>query len=228
LIDQDKRKLRDGFLLSISFLLILWIIKLIEITFNISFSSQGLVPRDLSSWPGLFFTPLLHADLLHLFNNSVPLFVAIIGIMYFYRKSALFIMASSWLVTNVLVWIFAKGGYHIGASGLVYAYISFLFFGGAFSNNRNLLGLSLVLIFAYGTMIWGIFPVENNVSWESHLIGGVVGMAYALIYRKKSIPPKKFDWEDEDDIEDMTDEDINKLIEEKRAIRYQFIPKEKS
>jgi len=137
-------------------------------------------------------------------------------------------MASSWLVTNVLVWIFAKGGYHIGASGLVYAYISFLFFGGAFSNNRNLLGLSLVLIFAYGTMIWGIFPVENNVSWESHLIGGVVGMAYALIYRKKSIPPKKFDWEDEDDIEDMTDEDINKLIEEKRAIRYQFIPKEKS
>ncbi|MBT6835277.1 MAG: rhomboid family intramembrane serine protease [Bacteroidetes bacterium] len=228
MIDQDKRKLRDGFLLSISFLLILWIIKLIEITFNISFSSLGLVPRDLSSWAGLFFTPLLHADLLHLFNNSVPLFVAIIGIMYFYRKSALFIMASSWLVTNILVWIFAKGGHHIGASGLVYAYISFLFFGGAFSNNRNLLGLSLVLIFAYGTMIWGIFPVENNVSWESHLIGGVVGMAYALIYRKKSIPPKKFDWEDEDDIEDMTDEDINKLIEEKRAIRYQFIPKEKS
>lgn len=147
--------------------------------------------------------------------------------MYFFRKSALFIMGSSWIVTNILVWIFAKGGYHIGASGLVYAYISFLFFGGAFSNNRNLLGLSLVLIFTYGTMIWGIFPVETNVSWESHLIGGVVGMAFAFLYRKKSIPPEKFDWEDDDDFDEMSDDEINELIEEKRTIRYHFIPRKK-
>ncbi|MBL6964349.1 MAG: rhomboid family intramembrane serine protease [Bacteroidetes bacterium] len=227
MVDQDKKKLRDGFFLSISFLLILWIVELVEINFNLNFSNLGLYPRDPSTLGGLFFTPFIHSDLTHLFNNSVPLFVAIIGIMYFYRSSAYFIMGSSWLVTNMLIWFFAREGNHIGASGLVYAYISFLFFGGAFSNNRNLLGLSLVLIFAYGTMIWGIFPVENNVSWESHLIGALVGMVYAFLFRKKSIQPEKFDWEDEDDLDDMTDEEINELIEEKRKIRYQFIPKKK-
>jgi membrane associated rhomboid family serine protease len=226
---EDKRKIRDGFLLSISFIFILWIVKLIEINFHISFAHLGLYPRDPSSLAGLFFTPFIHADLAHLFNNSVPLFVAIIGIMYFYRKSAIQIMILSWFITNILVWIFAKEGNHIGASGLVYAYLSFLFFGGAFSNNKNLLGLSLVLVFAYGTMIWGVFPVETNVSWESHLIGAIVGGVFAFLYRKKGIPPEKYDWEDEeDDIDEMTDEEINELIEQNRKIKYHFIPRRKS
>ncbi|MFC2113972.1 rhomboid family intramembrane serine protease [Bacteroidota bacterium] len=229
MIDQDKKKLRDGFYFSVSFLLIFWIIKLVEINFNLDFSRYGIFPRRISGLWGILFTPFLHKDLHHLFNNSVPFFVSIIGIFYFFRKSSLTILAGIWLITHILIWFVAGNGYHIGASGLVYGFMSFLFFGGAFSNNRNLLGLSLVIIFAYGTMFWGILPVETAVSWESHLMGAIVGMLFAFIFRKQGIPPEKFDWEeDEENVDDLTDEEIDELIDEKTKIKYRFIPGKKT
>ena len=226
---EEKKKLIDGVYLAVPFILIILIIKLVEISFDLSFASYGLYPRRLSGLPGIILTPLLHKDLMHLFNNAVPLFVSIVGIFYFYRKVSYQIFIIIYLVTQFLIWIFARDSYHIGASGLVYGLMAFLFFASAFSNNKNMLALSLILIFAYGAMFWGILPVENNVSWESHLIGAIVGFGVAIIYRKQGPKPEKFDWEDEeDDLDEMTDDEINELIEQKRRevkVKYWYRPK---
>ena len=215
---EEKKKIKDGLFLALSFILILWIVKLIEINFDISFVKYSMYPRKLSGLKGIVTTPLIHENLMHLFNNSVPLFVSIIGIMYFFRKHAFQIFALIYLVTHFIIWLTAPQSFIIGASGLVYAYLSFLFFVSAFSNNKNMLALSLILIFAYGTMIWGIIPVNTNISWESHLIGAITGFVFAIIYKNKGPKEEKFDWEDEEEfdeeknIDQMDDDEINELI----------------
>lgn len=173
---------------------------------------------------GIITAPLVHKDLMHLFNNSVPLLVAIFAIAYFYHKAYLRILLFSYILTHILIWLLARGdSYHIGASGLVYTYLSFLFFGSAFSSNKSMLALSLIIIFLYGAMVWGILPVETNISWESHLMGAIIGLLFAFIYRKQIPPEKKFDWEEEEDnIDDMTDEEIDELIDQKLNVKYWY------
>ena len=110
----------------------------------------------------------------------------------------------SYLVTGILVWITARASYHIGASGLIYSFGSFLFFSGIIRANINLLAISLLVTFLYGSMVWGIFPYRPDMSWESHLTGVIIGLLMAFHYRHEGPQPTKFMTdleEDEDEVE---------------------------
>lgn len=206
MIDKiEKEKIRTGLKVAIFFIAVLWIFKMVEVSFDISFVKLGIYPRDVKGLIGIITVPFIHKDFMHLFNNTVPLFLSIMAIIYFFRPAAFNILIFIYLTTNVLIWIFARENYHIGASGLVYAYLSFLFFGGAFATNRNLLAISLIIIFLYGSLFWGILPVDTTISWESHLIGAIMGLVFSFIYRKHAIVEKKYDWEDEEDDDDDFD-----------------------
>ena len=37
----------------------------------------------------------------------------------------------------------------------------------------------------YGGMVWGILPLEKGVSWESHLLGGIVGLGLSFLFRNQ-------------------------------------------
>src|SRR5690625_7988464 len=91
-------------------------------------------------------------------------------IIHFYKKISAPVIALIWLLTGFLVWIFAKPAYHIGASGLVYGMVSFIFWTGLFNQDRRSIVLALVMLFLYGGMFIGILPDKPGVSWESHLI----------------------------------------------------------
>ena len=160
----------------------------------------GLVPRDLLGLTGILTSPFVHADWAHLLSNAGPLFVFIAAALYFYRKA--FLRALPWMffMTGIWVWVAGKSGPHIGASGIAYALAAFLFFGGVFRRNTQNLALSLVIAFFYGSMIWGVLPVQPGVSWESHLFGAVSGLVLAWYFRKLGVPPrKKYFWEEEVD-----------------------------
>jgi len=88
----------------------------------------------------------------------------------------------SYIFVGLNVWLFSRQGVHIGASGLVYALFGFLLIGGFISRNKRLLALAFLNVFWYGSMIWGIFPTEPNISWESHLIGLLFGILLAYLY----------------------------------------------
>jgi membrane associated rhomboid family serine protease len=163
----------------------MWIVKVVEYYFNLDFKSFGIYPRDTSSLSGIFFSPFIHADFNHLLSNSMPLFLLCAAILFFYKRMAFQIIFISWILTGTSVWLGGRYSWHIGASGLVYAFASFLFFSGILSKNRQLIAISLLVIFLYGGLIWGVLPGNAGISWESHLYGFAVGFILAYFYGKE-------------------------------------------
>ncbi len=155
----------------------------------------GILPRTLDGLVGIITAPLVHASLKHLYSNTLPLFVLVLSLFYFHPRHAWQVLVFSWLVTGVMVWLIGRESYHIGASGLVYALTSFHFFYGIASGKKQMIALSLIVVFLYGSAIWGMLPsFAYDVSWESHLSGYVTGFVLALI---QPAPPQLASQEDE-------------------------------
>ena len=176
----------------IVFVVIIWFVYWVEIRFGYNFNKFGVYPRSFEGLRGILFSPFIHSDAKHLFNNSVPLFVLSLSLFYFYRSVARRVLWIGALLTGLLTWIIARDAYHIGASGVVYLLFSFIFFSGIFKNHYRLIAMSLVTIFLYGSMIWFLFPMEGRISWEGHLSGFLIGLVFAFIFRKRGIVKEEF------------------------------------
>jgi len=189
------------------FVLFLWIVYWFELKFGVSFNKYGILPRDLVGLRGIIFGPFIHKDVNHLYNNSVPLFLFMLSLWYFYREVALKIFIYGIFCLGLLTWIIGRKSYHIGASGVVYMLFSFIFFSGVFRKYYRLIAVSLAIIFLYGSMVWYILPIEENVSWEGHLSGFLVGLTFAWIFRKEGPQKSKFEWEEQQELVDEEEEE---------------------
>ncbi|MDH3323701.1 MAG: rhomboid family intramembrane serine protease [Flavobacteriaceae bacterium] len=191
----------------------LWFVFWFEMKFGYNFNKYGIFPRSLKGLRGIVFSPFIHSDIKHLYHNSIPLFVLLLALLYFYRHIALKILIYGTLLSGFLTWIYARRSYHIGASGVIYLLFSFLFFSGVFRKNVRLIAVALAVIFLYGSMIWYILPVKEGVSWEGHLSGFLIGLIFAFFYRKKGLQKFKYSWErtdyQPDDFDLLFDEDGN-------------------
>jgi membrane associated rhomboid family serine protease len=202
---EEKQKFFGSMVFPGLLVLLLWVIKIIEVGFQVSFADYGLTPQTLVGLRGILFSPLLHADWAHLSSNSVPLFLLSSGLFYYYDKKAPVIFMLCWLVTGLWVWIFAADtGTHIGASGVVYALATFHFTSGLLRREPRMMAFSLLVVFLYGSLVWGISPdffPGKNISWQSHLLGGLAGIVIAFAYRGEGPQQKIYQWDDEDDNE---------------------------
>lgn len=182
------------------FVFFMWLVKIIEILFEIDLSGFGIYPLTLKGVPGIFFSPFIHADFNHLFSNSLPLFLLGVALFYFYSDVALKVFILTFFLTGILVWVAGRDAWHIGASGLVYGLASFLFFSGIIRRYFRLIALSLLIVFLYGSMVWGLFPgVYKNVSWESHMLGFFSGVVLAIWFRKEGPQAPVYKWLDEEE-----------------------------
>ena len=184
------------------FVLLLWIIKLVEIFSGESFSDFGTIPRTFAGLKGILTSVFIHGDVNHLLSNTFPFLILGSGLMFFYRDVSLKVFILIWLMSGFWVWLFARSASHIGASGLIYGMAAFLFLSGVLKKNKNLLAISLLTVFLYGGLTWGIFPVAERISWEAHLAGGLAGFLCAIAFRKEGPPVEEKKWEDEDDDDD--------------------------
>lgn len=176
------------FLIPLLFILMMWGAYWAEIRFGFNFKPYGIHPREGSGLPGIITSPFIHANISHLASNTLPLFFLSMALFYFYERIAWKVLLFGALLTGILTWIMAEAGTnHIGASGIVYLLVAFLFFKGIWSRNYRLIAFSLVVVFIYGSLIWGVFPQEKNVSWEGHLSGLISGVTMALFYRKYQV-----------------------------------------
>ena len=190
--------------------LFLWIVYLIEVKFGYNFNKYGVEPRTLTGLRGIFLSPFIHSGVQHLFNNSVPLFVLLISLLYFYKKIAFKIVFYGLILSGLLTWIIARPSYHIGASGIVYLLFSFILFSGIIRKYNRLIAVSLMVIFLYGSMIWYIFPIKEEISWEGHLSGFLIGLVFAITHRKYGPQKVKYAWEEEN----YDDEDLDFFLDE--------------
>ena len=194
-----RKKLLLSLLIPGIFVLLMWLSKATELLFDLDLTSLGIYPLKLNGLPGILFSPFIHSDLRHLFNNSLPLFLLSVALFFFYSEVALKVFTLTYLVTGLLVWLGGREAWHIGASGIVYGLASFLFFSGIIRRYYRLVALSLLVVFLYGEMVWGIFPdVYQNVSWESHMLGVFAGIVLAVLYRKEGPQMPVKEWEEEE------------------------------
>jgi membrane associated rhomboid family serine protease len=194
---DEKEKLRSSIILPGSFIVLLWFIRIGETVFSINLTHFGVLPNKLVGLIGIITAPLLHSGYNHLVSNTLPLLFLGAGILYFFPNLAYKVFAGIYIIPGIFVWFFGRPAYHIGASGMIYGFVSFLFFSGLIRRDTRSIALALLVTFLYGSMIWGIFPQNNGISWEYHLFGSLTGIACAIIFRK-SDPYKKYEWEDEE------------------------------
>jgi membrane associated rhomboid family serine protease len=213
-IESEDSFFRKKLLLSIFIpgvlVFIMWMVKIAEVIFDLDFTRFGIYPMSLRGLPGILFSPFIHYDFRHLFSNTLPLFFLSTALFYFYSEIAVKVYLWTWLLTGFFVWIAGREAWHIGASGLVYGLASFLFFSGIIRRYFRLIALSLLIVFLYGSMVWGIFPnIYRNVSWESHMLGFASGIILAIIYRKEGPQEPVYDWmeESEENNEYFQDDD---------------------
>lgn len=201
-LNEERKRFRKSFVRPLIFIAVLWCVKIVEEVFGLNFSSFGLLPRDFLGLRGILFSPFIHGDFEHLWANSAALFTLGFFTLYFYPKVALKLILYSFILSNSLLWIGGRENFHIGASGIVYALASFLLASGFISKYYRLIAVSLIVVFLYGSFIWGILPINPEISWEGHLFGAISGFIFAIYYRKEAPKRPKYKWEDDRSEED--------------------------
>ncbi|MBT3383584.1 MAG: rhomboid family intramembrane serine protease [Prolixibacteraceae bacterium] len=200
--ELEKRIFFHSMVFPVIFVFVIWLIEIIEQTTGFSFVKFGVYPLHLKGLPGILFSPFIHSDFNHLISNTIPFFILSFALVYFYRRISYRIFIQVYILAGLCVWLAGREAWHIGASGVVYALAAFHFVSGIIRNDVRLLTLSVVVVFLYGGMVWGMFPINSDVSWEGHLWGAVSGVVMAIYYRKYIIRRDKFDWEEEEEEEE--------------------------
>lgn len=168
----------------LQFLAFIWIIHIVQLFLPGDFAFLGLYPRTTMGLRGILFAPLIHGDFGHLISNSTPFFVLTTIILFFYRKVAFKSIFMIYFLTGLSVWAFGRSVFHIGLSGVVYGLVSFVFFSGIFRRNLKAIILALVVLVLYSGMFLGVLPNQPGISWESHLLGGIVGIFVAYWFKE--------------------------------------------
>tara|TARA_B100000767_G_scaffold267194_1_gene285593 strand:+ start:50 stop:721 length:672 start_codon:yes stop_codon:yes gene_type:complete len=198
----EKKKILSTLFIPIIFLFLMWLVKIIEVNFQVNFVRYGVFPKTIEGLKGILFSPFIHKDFTHLINNSYP--IIILGGMLFaiYRKIAVQLFIWFYFISGFWLWVIGRPSFHIGASGIIYSLASFLLVSGIISKNPRLTAVSMLVIFLYGSMIWGLLPTKGAISWEGHLSGFIAGILVAIFYRKEGPKPKKYQWEIDEEIEE--------------------------
>lgn len=208
---EQRRFLHAGLppaLITLSFILVF----VLELGLGADFHKAGIMPRDFNhAWSILSYI-FIHADWGHLLNNSISFFVLATCLFYFYKQVSYSVLFTSWMLSGIILWLIGRESWHIGASGLIYALAFFMFFSGLIRKHIPLIAISLVITFLYGSMVWHLFPwkVNDPISWEGHLAGGVTGFIISIIFRKSGPQKPIVIWDDDEDNEiDYDTDDID-------------------
>lgn len=198
-IKLEKKIFRYSLFLPFLFLIIIWLVKLTEVALNTSFVEFGMYPRHTQGLKGILFSPLIHGSFKHLMGNSSTFLVLSTALFFFYRKMAMRIFLLNYFLSGVFLWIGGREVWHIGASGIIYGLTAFLLLSGLLRKDVRLLTISLIVTFLYGSFFWGLFPTEEQISWDGHLMGALSGTMLAFSFYKYGPPRHQFDWENDDD-----------------------------
>lgn len=201
----EKKRVQLAIIPAIVFTAIIWLAFTVSASgvLDFSFSRLGIQPRELSGLKGILFSPFIHSSLSHIVSNTLPILILTWFLFYFYNKIAFQTFFYLWLLSGFFTWIIGRSSFHIGASGLVFALVFFLFFSGIFRKHIPLIAVSMIVVFLYGSTLWSIFPiaeiVDEQISWEAHLSGAISGSIIAVVFRKHGPQKPQVEWDDDEE-----------------------------
>jgi membrane associated rhomboid family serine protease len=200
---QARAHFRLAARLALGFVALLWLIHLMNWAAALDPAPFGVHPRQLAGALGVLSAPLMHGDFAHLIANTAPLAVVGTAMLFLYPSASLRVLPAIYLGPGIAVWLFGRDSTHLGASGLVYGLVAYVFVAGLLRRDRRAIAASLVVAFMYGSLAWGVLPTREPVSWETHLAAALIGVALAFALRRLDVPPRKrYAWEDERDQND--------------------------
>ena len=202
----ERRKFLGSLIVPLLIVVVMWVVKIVEVSLNTDFGRYGVTPHTARGLIGIFTLPFLHGSWEHLLSNSVPILVLGTALYYCYPTLANRVMLITYLASGLITWCIGNpDSTHIGASALVYGLNLFLIASGFIRGNRMLIVISLIMVFLYGSFIWGMIPslaIPQNISWEGHLSGAVIGILLAIFLRKEGPQKEVHHWDEDDDDED--------------------------
>lgn len=226
--EEENQLLYLSIFMPMVFIALMWIVHVFSWVAEVDLAVWGILPKHISGLPGILFSPFIHGDWQHLLSNTIPFLVLSFLMIFNYRKVAFKAFLFIWLFGGLLLWLTGRENYHVGASGIIYGMAFFIFFSGVFRKNMQAIALSLFVVFLYGSIVWGLFPLDIRISWEGHTMGAVCGALSAFYFRKVDLPPPIVleDEEEEDEHSDVTP-DGDSIDTDKTEIRYTFIEPDK-
>lgn len=196
-----SRQFRESLNFPLVFLGIMWAIHLLKTVLDVNLVQFGVYPRVPQGLKGILFSPLIHSDWHHLISNSVPFLVLSVMIFFFYSRVAVRSFILIYVLTGLAVWLFGRRVFHIGASGVVYGLLAFVFWTGIFRRSLKSIVLALIVTFLYSGYFMGVLPNQEGISWESHLLGALSGVFTAFWYKNEIEAdelPEPPSWEEEE------------------------------
>lgn len=202
----DKRQIINAIFIPAIIGIFMMLSFLLEKGMNWDFHTAGVYPRRIENIWGIFTLIFVHSDWSHLTNNVISFFLLGSLLYFFYKQIASKVLIISYIISGLILWFIGRENWHIGASGLIYSLAFFLFFSGIIRKHVPLIAISLVVAFLYGSMVWHVFPwqIQDPISWEGHLAGGIIGFALSILYRNEGPQKPVIKWDEEDD-DDSTD-----------------------
>lgn len=208
---QERKKFFGSLVIPLIIVALMWLVKVFEVSAGVSLSRWGLVPHSFNGLVGIFTLPFLHSNWEHLLSNTIPILVLGTALYYCYPTLANRVLLITYLASGLITWCIGRPDTtHIGASALVYGLNLFLIVSGFIRGNRMLIVVSLIMVFLYGSFIWGMIPslaIPQNISWEGHLSGALIGVLLAIFLRKEGPQKEIHHWDEDDDDENGSSTD---------------------
>jgi len=203
--ESTRAAFRRGATIAVAFVALIVAIHLVNWVLGLGLQRFGIHPRQLDGLPGIVLAPLLHGDFAHLVSNVLPLLVVGTAMLHLYPDSARIVLPVVYVGPGIAVWLFGRDSIHIGASGLVYGLVTYVFVAGLLRRDRRAIAASLLVAFMYGALVWGVLPIQLGVSWETHLAAALIGIVLVLFLRRRDIPPRRrYAWEGEPEPDEGT------------------------
>lgn len=206
--NKERKKFLGSLIIPLILVVLMWLVKIIEVSLGVHFGRWGVIPHTTQGLIGILTLPFLHGSWEHLLSNSFPILVLGTALYYCYPSLANRVLLITYLASGLITWCIGNPDTtHIGASALVYGLNLFLITSGFIRGNRMLIVIALIMVFLYGSFIWGMIPslaIPQNISWEGHLSGAIIGVLLAFFLRNEGPQKEVYHWEDEEDETDAS------------------------
>jgi membrane associated rhomboid family serine protease len=165
----------------------MWAFEIVDVALDNRLDQYGIEPRDPDGLFGVVAAPFLHAGFGHLLANSIPFVVLGLLIAFQGALRVVAVTLTVALVSGLGTWLVAPAGtIHIGASGIVFGYATYLLVRGLFNRRLVEILIGVAVAAVWGTALLGGLVPQEGVSWQGHFFGAVGGVIAAWLLSGRS------------------------------------------